>query len=146
MAGWGMLLGVVTAGLSLVALVAAAIYPVQIDVVGPSVAATEGHESHNYTKPNLSSLLEKMAGRGLIRPPQVVAAVKDTGAAARLAKSLKLQGVVELGGSLVAYIEVEKRRVQALRKGETVLGFVVRDIGPGRVTLSLEGVEVILGH
>jgi hypothetical protein len=91
-------------------------------------------------------LLAKMAGRRLVRPAQVQAAVKDTGAAARLLAKLNLQGVVDIGGELVAYIQVDKRSVKTVRKGEKVLELTVEEIQPGSVKLSLEGVVVELSH
>lgn len=91
-------------------------------------------------------LLARIAGMRLIRPTQAQAAVKDSGAAKQLAKNLKLHGVVETGGELVAYIQVEKQGVKTVRKGETVLDFTVERIEPAKVLLSLQGVEVWLQH
>jgi|GEM_PF-1790756 len=95
---------------------------------------------------NIGELHRMMAGRRLIRPTQVQAAVKDTGAAARLAKQLNLQGVIQMGGSLVAYIGVKGQNVKSVKKGGKILSFTVKDIQPGKVVLSLDGVEVELGH
>lgn len=99
-------------------------------------------DSQTYVEP----LLLKMAGRRLIRPSQVKAAVKDTGAAAQLLKKLTLQGVVQIGSDQVAYIRVEKKGTRNVKCGEKVLEFVVQKIEPGKITLSLEGVEVMLKH
>lgn len=95
---------------------------------------------------DIQGLLGRVAGACPIRPAQTVAAVKDDGAAARLLKKLKLQGVVQMGDAMVAYVQVEKEGVQTVRKGQTLLQFMVEDIEPGKVTLSLQGVVVVLGH
>ena len=95
---------------------------------------------------DLEPLLARMAGVRFIRPTQVQAAVKDSGAAKQLAKKLKLQGVVEMGETLVAYIQVDKQGVKTVRKGDAVLDFIVEGIQSGKVTLSLQGVEVVLQH
>jgi len=97
-------------------------------------------------KPNLGPLLVKMAGKRLIRPSQVQAAVKDTGAAQRLLAKLNLQGVVDMRGNLIAYIGVKGQGVKTVRQGGSVLEFVVKSIEPNRVVLSLQGVEVELTH
>ncbi len=88
---------------------------------------------------NLQPLLVKMAA-------QVQAAVKDNGLAQTLLKKLKLQGVIQVGSTLTAYIDVEKQGTQTVKQGEKILDFIVQRIEPGAVTLSLEGVEVTLGH
>ena len=95
---------------------------------------------------DLQPLLARVARRELIRPASLQAAVKDDGTAQRLLKALKLQGVIEMDGQLVAYIHVEKQGVQTVRAGEQVLDFVVERIDPGSVTLSLQGVQAKLGH
>jgi hypothetical protein len=95
---------------------------------------------------NLQPLLVKMAGWRLIKPAQVQAAVKDNGLAQTLLKKLKLQGVIQVGSTLTAYIDVEKQGTQTVKQGEKILDFIVQRIEPGAVTLSLEGVEVTLGH
>lgn len=95
---------------------------------------------------NTNLLLKKMAGRRLIRPSQVQAAVKDTGLADRLAKKLKLQGIVQMKGSYVAYIGVEKQGVKSLKEGEKILDFLVESIKGNEVVLSLDGVQVTLQH
>ena len=108
--------------------------------------ASRGGLNDPVDAPDVSLLLETMAGRRLIRPSQVQAAVKDKGVAARLVKKLKLQGVLRMGDTLVAYIAVKDQGVQTLREGEMILEFLVKSIEPGKVTLSLEGVEVVLSH
>jgi hypothetical protein len=97
-------------------------------------------------KQNLQPLLAKMAGWRLIKPAQVQAAVKDTGLAQTLLKRLKLQGVVQMGSTLTAYIQVEKQGTQTVKQGGKILDFIVQKVEPGGVTLSLEGVEVTLSH
>ena len=57
---------------------------------------------------------------------------------------LKLHGVVQMPSGLVAYIEVKGEGVRDVRKDASILDFVVQDLRPGVVTLSLEGVEVQL--
>lgn len=97
-------------------------------------------------RPNLEPLLAKIAGSRLIRPASIQAAVKDDGSAQRLLKSLKLQGVVQMGENPVAYIQVEKQGIQTVQVGQSVLDFTVEKIEPGRVTLSLQGVVVTLSY
>ena len=96
--------------------------------------------------PSIASLKAQIARRRLIRPPEVKAAVKDSGAAQRLLEQLKLQGVVRMGQEYVAYVKVAERPVRSVRKGEKLLEFDVENVTPGRVVLSLQGVEVILEH
>jgi hypothetical protein len=96
-------------------------------------------------RPDLQPLIVKLAGRTLIRPAQVQAAVKTDGTAERLLKLLKLQGIVRIGDTSVAYIQVEKEGVKTVREGETVLDFVVERIEPNKVVLNLQGVVVTLG-
>jgi hypothetical protein len=98
------------------------------------------------TRPDLQPLLVSVAGRTLIRPAQVQAAVKADGTAERLLKQLKLQGVVRIGETPVAYIQIEKEGVKAVREGDMVLEFVVDRIESNQVVLSLQGVVVTLGH
>jgi hypothetical protein len=95
---------------------------------------------------DLQALLVRMAGHTLIRPAQVQAAVKTDGTAERLLKQLKLLGVVRIGDASVAYIQVEKEGVKAVRAGDAVLEFVVERVEPRKVTLSLNGVTVPLGN
>jgi hypothetical protein len=95
---------------------------------------------------DLQPLLVKMSGRTLIRPAQVQAAVKTDGTAERLLKQLKLLGVVRIGDTSVAYIQIENEGVKAVRVGDRVLEFVVECVEPRKVTLSLNGVTVPLGN
>jgi hypothetical protein len=132
--------------LAAILVVASAVLPIRVDVEAHRPIAPRGIQPLTGATPDLKPLLARMAGTPLIKPAQVQAAVKDTGAAERLLKSLKLQGVVQMGPDLVAYIAVEKQGTKSVRRGEKVLDFVVKEIESGRVTLTLEGVEVILGH
>jgi len=95
---------------------------------------------------SVEPLLGKLAGRRLIRPAQVQAAVQDGGVAAKLLKQLTLRGVAQRNGGRAAYVEVEKGGTKVVRKGDTLLGFLVEDVAPGRVSLSLEGVLLELNH
>lgn len=94
----------------------------------------------------IEPLLAKAATTELVRPGQVKAAVKDDGTAARMLKALKLQGVVQLNQSPVAYVQIEKQGVATVKKGDTILEFVVEGVEPGRVILSLNGVIVELAN
>jgi len=87
-----------------------------------------------------------MAGKELVKPPQVHAAVKDSGLAGKLAKRLKLEGVVQADEGYSAYIRVDNKALETVRQGQKVLDFTVARIEPGAVTLSLEGVEVVVTH
>jgi hypothetical protein len=93
---------------------------------------------------DVSPLLARSGATRLVVPSQVQAAVKDTGAAQKLLARVKLQGVVNLGGELVAYVAVEKEGIKTVKKGNTLLSFNVDDVQPGRVVLSLEGVTLEL--
>lgn len=108
---------------------------VRLDPKIPAIAAA-----------SLEALLERVATRELIRPAQHRAAVKDSGVAAQMAKALKLEGIVQAGDELVAYIQVQKEGTVSVKKGQTVLKFLVKEIQSDRVTLSLEGVEVVLSQ
>lgn len=96
--------------------------------------------------PALRTVFVKVAGSRLIRPGQIQAAVKDTGAAQRLLARLKLQSVVQLGGESVAYVQVADGGVTKVRRGEHLLDFVVEEIAPGNIRLLLDGVEVNLTY
>lgn len=95
---------------------------------------------------DINKLVAGLARANLIRPARVQAAVKDDGRAQRLLKSLKLQGIVQQNGNLVAYIEVEKSSTQVVSSGDKLLEFVVEKIESGRVTLTLDGVAVVLAQ
>jgi hypothetical protein len=95
---------------------------------------------------DVQAVLAKVAGRTLVRPAQVQAAVKSDGTAEQLLKLLKLQGVIDVGGKPTAYIAVEKQGVKTVRPGDKILDFTVDKIEPGKVVLSLQGVVVTLGN
>ncbi len=92
------------------------------------------------------ALLEQIIERRLIKPAEIVAAVKDDGKAARLLKAIKLQGVVQMGTGYVAYVQIDKQGVKTVKSGDSLLSFSVEKVEPGKVTLTLEGVRVVLGH
>lgn len=140
--------GLVLVGLAVVLLGAALVMPVtsSADQATPSRARAFVPLGPPQSEMDDAIKILQARPRALIRPAQVQAAVKDTGAAAQLAKRLKLQGVVALNGEYVAYVDVQEQGVKAVRVGEPLLDFVIKDVTPGKVTLSLEGVEVVLGH
>lgn len=131
---------------TLVLVITVLVVPIKIESDAEGIDLAGQLEPLTDTQRNVEPLLQKMAGRRLIRPSQVKAAVKDTGAAAQLLKKLRLQGVVQIGPDQVAYIRVEKQGTRKVKCGEKLLEFVVQKIEPGRITLSLEGVEVMLKH
>lgn len=146
-----MIAGLVCCGLAVVAVIASLVIPVDSQ---EELAAQ--HSRQEVPQIQLSGvpgagadydgLMVKVAGSRLIRPAQVQAAVKDTGAAQRLLERLKLQSVVSMGGQPVAYLRVNKEGVQSVRAGGRVLDFIVESVKPGEVKLSLDGVVVTLGH
>ncbi len=93
-----------------------------------------------------SGLQTQITGRmqELIKPLQGIAAVKDDGVAAKMAARLQLQGIVNMGGQFVAYVNVDKGSVVALRTGSTVLEFSVLKVEEKTITLSREGVQIVL--
>lgn len=133
-------------GLTVAGLACAVFWPVPVDVDTQVSVETRQLRPLPTTSGDIEGLLVKMAGVRLIRPAQVRAAVKDTGLAKRLLKRLKLQGVVDMGGEAVAYIQIEKQGVATVKRGQTIMDFVVEKIEPGKVTLSLQGVVVELSH
>ncbi len=140
------LVSIVLLLLSFIAVVTAAVFPIDTDVKTRATSEAAEFFPLVASEQNMNSLLLKMAGKPLIRPPQIKAAVKDVGTATQLLKKLKLQGIVKLGNSFVAYIEVDKHGVVTVRRGEKILEFVVKDIGAQAIVLSLEGVEISLSH
>jgi hypothetical protein len=136
------------AALSVAAVAAAIVWPIAPAEHLASVAKGEGFAPIADSKQNLQGVLDRLSSRQtpLISPPQVQAAVKDSGSAAKLVKRLKLQGIVQIGGGYVAYVQVEEQGLKTVKKGESLLDFVVQEVAPGKVVLSLEGVEVVLGH
>ena len=120
--------------------------PIKADVAleGTEIARDLG--SWEAAEPQMEHLLVQIASRRLIKPSQVKAAVKDSGTAEQLLKKLKLRGVVKMGASRIAYISIEKQGTKKVQQGDKLLGFVIENITMGKVTLSLQGVEVILTH
>jgi len=141
--GRGACVLVVTA---VVAVLAAALGPINTESPMTSDGGKARPTMAGGGTPNIEPFKAQIARRRLIRPPEVKAAVKDSGAAQRLLEQLKLHGVVRMEREYVAYVEVTERPVRAVRKGEKLLEFVVESVAPGRVVLSLQGVEVILEH
>jgi hypothetical protein len=138
----------ILAGLSAASVAAALFWPLGGERPSEGVMEMEASASTMPVRRDLGEVLEKLSARRtpLICPPQAQAAVKDSGAAARLAKKLKLQGIVQMGSDYVAYIQTDEGTVRTVRRGDTLLEFVVGDVTDASVTLSLEGVEVLLGH
>lgn len=135
-------------GLILAVLCLAAAFFWPLDISDDGAGAGQPVTSCRLPEVNadVSQLVGRLAGVRIIRPAQLRAAVKDSGMAARLAKQLKLQGVVDMRGKLMAYIAVEKQGVATVAEGDQVLDFLIERIEPGRVTLVLEGVSVELTH
>lgn len=143
---WMRRVSLATLALGLLALALAIALPVRAESkVRPAVAGVE-RLREAWQKPDWAELLPALAGRNLIAPSQVRAAVKNTGEAAVLVKRLRLQGIVQMGGQPVAYVQVEKEGLKVVRKGDKLLEFSVDAIGAGHVNLSLEGVAVTLTH
>lgn len=138
--------GIVSAAVGMGLAVAAAVTPIGASADRGNVAADQRVPQVDHTPVDASALIRQVAGSRLIRPSQVQAAVKDTGAAARLLERLKLQSVVNMGGESVAYVRVGQEGVRSVRAGGRVLDFVVESVGPGAVKLSLDGVVVTLTH
>ncbi len=128
-----------------VVLLAAVLLPINTPIV-PGLSNRMDSVTVPDGRRDLARLLDQAAGADLIKPAQIQAAVKDTGAAARLVRQLTLKGVVQIGGELVAYIEVKDQGVKSVNKGQKILEFVVKDMEPGKVVLDLDGVEVQLGQ
>ena len=123
-------------------------------LVGP-IGSTPGVSSSASRSPlppipqktrSIESLLIQCGTKELIRATRVQAAVKDTGVAKELAKRLKLEGVIELDGQYVAYIKRDKSPSISLREQDTILDFTVRAVKPGRVVLSIDGIDVVLSQ
>ncbi len=137
--------GIVLNVLALLAVAVASFYPLgeadpQAQAVETDLRALDDPPQNSV---DLRSLVTKAAGRRLIRPSQVVAAVKDNGQASKLASKLRLQGVAQFGDALVAYVTRDKE-VTSVREGDELYGFRVEKISPSSVILSLDGVLVKL--
>ncbi len=141
---WLRVLAVGMSSVAAILLAAAVLWPVDAAEVGLDMAVAEAFGPIAVETRDLDALLRETAGRDMIRPPQAQAAVKDTGLAARLAKKLDLQGVVQMQDRLIAYIQIKEIGVTTVSQGDTILEFNVKEVVPGRVTLTLEGVEVSL--
>ena len=133
--------------IGVVAVVGAAVWPLPTD----GVSGGDGRPGRAVPKLDdrggaSAGWYESLTGSRLIRPAQVQAAVKDTGAAERLLRQLKLQSVVEMDGEATAYVRVDQRGVQTVRAGGRLLDFLVESIRPGEVRLSLDGVVVALHY
>tara|TARA_B100000614_G_C14332253_1_gene405256 strand:+ start:155 stop:637 length:483 start_codon:yes stop_codon:yes gene_type:complete len=125
----------------------ALLWPTHSDASG-SYMASHRNEVPELVAPDsqLKTILAKVAGSRLIRPAQIQAAVKDTGAAQRLLSRLKLQSIVQMGSEPVAYVRVQGGSVQTVRRGGHLLDFVVDEIANGNVKLTLDGVSVDLTY
>ena len=136
------------AALSVLAVAAALVWPVAAAYSAAAPARSGAVSSQPAGVQDLQTVLDCLTARRrpLVSPAQVQAAVKDTGAAAKLAKKLKFQGIIQVDDGYVAYVQTEEEGLRTLRKGDAILDFVVRDVGADKVVLSLEGVEVMLGH
>lgn len=138
--------GLVAFAVGVAAMVAAAAWPIPGDAELESMGGVSRVPEAPEAAVTAADLARAVAGRRLIRPSQVRAAVKDTGLAARLLERLKLQSVVQMHGESVAYVKVENGGVKSVRAGGRLLDFEVRQVEPGRVVLVLEGVEAVLSH
>lgn len=87
----------------------------------------------------LRNVASTIAGRRLVRPPRLDAAIVDTGAAAKALELLTLQSVVMEGASPFAYVRVRDRGVVRVTLGDHVLSFRVESISPGVIELSMDG-------
>jgi hypothetical protein len=142
----GLLLGVAAAAavLSAVGAVLAAVW-----ALPQPAAQAQGHGSLpplRDQRVDAANLGRALAGRRLLEPAEINAAVKDSGTAQDLLTRLRLQGTVQLGGQPVAYVMVEDQGVKVVRAGERLLDFEVEKVEAGRVELSLQGVRVTLSY
>ncbi len=141
-----MWIGIAVAVVFLAVLLSAPFVPIDSDVKLSEQRSISGIKPLTRDPQEMGGLLQQISGRHLIRPAQIQAAVKNTGVAAQLVKRLKLLGIARMKDNLVAYIQVDTGRVATVRKGETILDFIVEDIQSGKVALSLDGVNVVLVH
>ena len=97
-------------------------------------------------RPPSDDLQRRIARRiePLVRPLRGIAAVKDDGTAAKMARRLKLQGIVKMRGEYVAYVRVDGKSVAKIGQGGTILEFSVVRVEESSVVLSREGVQVAL--
>lgn len=143
---WLRRLGLGSVPVALVVLALAAFLPVRAQTEVRPAGAEVARLRDEWRKPRWAELLPSLAGRNLIAPSQVRAAVRATGTEAALLKKLRLQGVLDLGGQPVAYVQVEKEGLKVVHEGDKLLEFSVVSIKPGHVALSLDGVAVSLTH
>ena len=146
LASWLLKAGIATAVLATAGLVVALSYPISAGEFDLPSAEGWPVALPAIAKPDLSSFLAEMAGRRLFRPAQIQAAVKDTGLARKLLGGLTLCGVTQIGNDRLAYVKTKAGAVKKVKVGEKVLDFVVEQIEPGQLTLSLDGVNVKLTH
>lgn len=134
--------------LSLGLLVAALFMPLKVDLNPMGQERNLGKITlSTLDQDQLSSLHDKAIGRLIIKAAQSQAAVKDNGLAAELAKSLRLQGIVNMPNGLTAYIrDTKTNRTLTVHEGEKVDDFVVRKVNKQGVVLDLDGVEVGLSY
>jgi len=118
--------------------------PMTQPYVQESGTSRGGGEALGQPEVDVSTLVSKLADRRLIRPSQVVAAVKDNGSAAKLLAQLKLLGTTIQDGKPMAYVNVEKLGMQTIHVGDRVLEFRVESIDSRGVGLTLDGVAVTL--
>jgi hypothetical protein len=95
---------------------------------------------------DIEAIASSAAGRRLVRPGLAIAAVKDTGTAAKLLAHLKLQGTLTDGDKPSAYILVDKNDMRTVHLGDQILEFRVEEIGSNYVRLVLDGVSVALKY
>jgi len=138
--------GLVFAALSLAAVAAAILTPLPSHKAGGSSQAPGRVPAIHPPPKSSGSLQARITGQvqEMIRPLQGIAAVKDDGAAAKMASRLQLQGIVNMGGQFVAYVCVDKGSVVAIKTGGTILEFSVLRVEEKTVTLCREGVQVVL--
>lgn len=139
-------IAVTLAVLAAAATVAALFVPIQSASNAALATESRSPTSLPAVGEDLQPLLAAMAGNNIIRPAQVQAAVKDDGAAEKMLAKLNLQGVIQMGDDLVAYVQVEKGSVQTVKTGDKLLSFVVEKVEPSKVSLSLQGVVVTLSR
>ena len=84
-------------------------------------------------------------GRTLIRPPQIEAAIKKTGTAAKLANKFRLHGVASIGGEYVAYLHEPSTGTTPVRVGDSIQVFDISEVTATSVVLSLDGERVRIG-
>jgi len=142
-----MAVGLILLALSLATVAAAVFWPLSLEATAGSNARLQRipsiPESHKSWTDLQTTIMNQ--DHELIKPLQSIAAVKDDGAAARMAQRLKLQGIVYMGGQYVAYVAVDKDPSAAsLKAGMTVLEFTVVSVEASTITLSREGVQIVL--